>query len=91
MDMNTEDFRLAELLIDEDLMELMVRAVFYWCPTPATRLTLVSPVRNCCSVVVLPRSPPADKAIEDQVTNLVRRAIRGHALGNAGHLFHEVD
>ena len=38
-----------------------------------------------------PRPPPADEAVEDEVADLVGRAIGGHALGDAGHLLDEVD
>src|SRR5208337_3705657 len=43
-----------------------------------------------CSLAVPPRMPAADEALEDELAQVVHRAIRGDAAGNAGHLLHEV-
>ena len=43
------------------------------------------------SMAVPSRAPAADEAFEDQVADLVGRAIRSDALRNPGHLLDEVD
>jgi hypothetical protein len=42
-------------------------------------------------LIVSPRVSSADEALEDELAQVVDRAISGYAIGYAGHFLHEID